>query len=223
MYWIRGNGAPGPGEQGTGTCPLTVPPTKAGGERGGAARITAKKIRPACTPSNLLQRPGGRQAGVPRATPRPSPASLIQSAAHSKIRAQAIPLFLLSQFSLSSSPIQNCTALTQHNTHPLTPSTHSLPPNPNPTQVSTSYFFVITAKSKVLLVSAATRLALFPGPPIGPPAPPRAVAVGRQLPGSLPPLSPLAPRKASHSAGPSPPTLPNRGVDSASKYSACSN
>ena len=92
---------------------------------------------------------------------------MIQSAAHSKIPAQAIPLFLLSQFSLSSSPIQNCSALTQHNTHPLTPSTPSLPLPLKPnTIVSTSYFFVITAKSKVLLISAATRLA-FSWTPIG--------------------------------------------------------
>lgn len=190
-----------------------------------AARITAKKIRPACTPSNLLQRPGGRQAGVPRATPRPSPASLIQSAAHSKIRAQAIPLLLLSQFSLSSSPIQNCTALTQHNTSPThsqhSPSPTKLKPNPS------KYILFLRHHCKIQSTPGFRRDA--PGPfswtPIGPSAPPRAVAVGRQLPGSLPPLSlsPLSPRKASRSAGPSPPTLPNRGVDFASKYSACSD
>lgn len=123
MYWVRGMGSPGTGSK------VQVQQRPGGMD---AARITAKKIRPACTPSNLLQRPGGRQAGVPRATPRPSPASLIQSAAHSKIRAQAIPLFLLSQFSLSSSPIQNCTALTQ--TQHLA---HSLPALPISHQTQT--------------------------------------------------------------------------------------
>lgn len=129
---------------------------------GGAGSNHSQKNTPGLHPFQFVAK-AGWQAGRSAQGDPPTPASLIQSAAHSKIRAQAIPLFCSPNFSLSSSPIQNCTALTQHNTHPLTP---SLPPNPNPTQVSTSYFFVITAKSKVLLVSAATRLALFPGPPL---------------------------------------------------------